>query len=131
MMDGVNPATFLILPMLGKHPDEYPRFRDCFADDKERLITVYTRTGGGNRGGYSEENEELTRMPEYIEDNGDDFDSTYAYFTFRVPKRFEKDYDLILKGRLMETSEEYKRQVDSVYPKLKGKLPWHRKEKNK
>ncbi len=29
MINGVNPATFFILPMLGKHPDEYPRFRDC------------------------------------------------------------------------------------------------------
>lgn len=30
MINGVNQATFYILPMLGKHPDEYPRFRDCF-----------------------------------------------------------------------------------------------------
>ena len=30
-MNGVNPATFFILPMLGKHPDEFPRFRDCWA----------------------------------------------------------------------------------------------------
>lgn len=30
MINGVNPATFIILPMLGKHPNEYPRFRDCF-----------------------------------------------------------------------------------------------------
>jgi hypothetical protein len=31
MMNGANPATFFILPMLGeKHPEQYPRFRDCF-----------------------------------------------------------------------------------------------------
>lgn len=33
MLNGVNPCTFLILPMLGKHPDEYPRFRDCFIEE--------------------------------------------------------------------------------------------------
>ena len=31
MINGVNPATFFILPMVAeKHPDSYPRFRDCF-----------------------------------------------------------------------------------------------------
>ena len=30
MINGVQPAAFFVLPMLGKHPDEYPRFRDCF-----------------------------------------------------------------------------------------------------
>lgn len=47
MINGVNPATFIILPMLGKHPDEYPRFRDCFI--KDGMIEVYTRVGGNNR----------------------------------------------------------------------------------
>jgi len=28
IINGANPSTFFILPMLDKHPDEYPRFRD-------------------------------------------------------------------------------------------------------
>ena len=35
LINGVNLATFIILPMLGKHPDEYPRFRDCFIAENE------------------------------------------------------------------------------------------------
>ena len=35
MMHGCNQSTFSILPMLGKHPDKYPRFRDCFCSDED------------------------------------------------------------------------------------------------
>ena len=56
MINGVNPATFLFLPMLGKHPDEYPRFRDCFISEDETQKIVFTRVGGGNRNcGFGEE----------------------------------------------------------------------------
>lgn len=48
MLHGVNPATFLILPMLGKHPDEYPRFRDCFITEDDHIL-ILTRVGGPNR----------------------------------------------------------------------------------
>ena len=81
MINGVNPAAFIFLPMLGKHPDEYPRFRDCFLRDKgdgEHSILVYTRVGGGNREGYAIEIAELMSMPEYLGDEDDDFDSTFA-----------------------------------------------------
>lgn len=145
MINGVQPETWLLLPMLGKHPDEYPRFRDCFAgkatnsdendqfgiprkqkDLSKKLISVYTRVGGGNREDYQKEIDELRAMPGYVEDYDDDFDCTFATFVFEVPKEFIADYDLILDNKLMETSQAYKDQVDKVYPKLKGKLPWHK-----
>ena len=62
MMNGVNEAVFTLLPMLGRHPDEYPRFRDCFAmmegkpEYNTGYIFVLTRTGGGNRDSYKDEN---------------------------------------------------------------------------
>ena len=41
MLHGVNPSTFFILPMLGeKHPDEYPRFRDCFIGDDKNILSI-------------------------------------------------------------------------------------------
>ena len=52
MMFGVNQTcVFFILPMLGRHPDKYPRFRDCFLSDEEHpeydnYIHVYPRVGG-------------------------------------------------------------------------------------
>ena len=85
---GVSSATFVILPMLGKHPEEYPRFRDCFLEPMgyklenefpimaalerekpaENCIYVFTRMGGGNEETYQKQVDELRAMPEYIED---------------------------------------------------------------
>lgn len=143
MVNGVQPATFFLLPMLGKHPNEYPRFRDCFAgelytDDEldgfgipvlkhgsEEYISIYTRVGGGNREEYEKEIIDLQNSEGYVKDFDDDFDSTFATFVFKVPERFKNDFRLIKEGKIEETSQEYKDQVDKVYPKLKGKLPWH------
>lgn len=146
MMNGVNQATFWILPMLGKHPDEYPRFRDCFAgvannsadevdqfgipkkelDTTGKFITVYTRTGGLNRDDYELENRAMVKMQGYVKDYDDNFDSTFAYWVFEVPKKFIDDYDIVTnpdneKG-IEDTSEEYKQQVIKVYPKIADKL---------
>lgn len=140
MVNGVQPATFFILPMLGKHPDDYPRFRDCFVgkqntDDEldqfgipvqhhgeEELISVYTRVGGGNRDSYQDEIDELRAMPEYVEDFDDDFDSTFATFVFSVPEMFKKDFKLIKNGKLDRVSPEYQKQLRKVYPKLNDKF---------
>lgn len=136
MVYGVNQEAFFILPMLGKHPDEYPRFRDCFIGKQhtdgeldcfgspihkhgdEKLISVFTRVGGGNREGYEKEIEELRNMPEYIEDYDDDYDPTYATFVFKVPEVFTKDFELIVEDKIEDTSEEYKAKLYSIYPEL-------------
>lgn len=120
MLNGVNPATFVILPMLGeKHPDQYPRFRDCFIDGEE--IHVYTRVGGGNRNcGFGEE--ELQAHPNYLRDEDDDFDSTYATYIFSVPEQWKPDFDKIVAGKLLEISQEYKDRLYKVFPKLAEKF---------
>lgn len=127
MLNGVTPATFFILPMLGKHPDEYPRFRDCFLADPEHPeyddhIHVYTRTGGGNRKDYEAENKEMTCHPNYITDFDDGFDSTYASFIFSVPEKWKADFETLVSGKISDTSREYQEMVKSMYPKLKHKL---------
>lgn len=126
MINGVNQATFFFLPMLGKHPDEYPRFRDCFlVDDKHPKptnILVLTRTGGGNRESYAEENEALCAMATYVEDYDDDFDSTYATWVFSVPDKWQADYDVLLTGCIKDVSEEYKAEMKRVFPKLEAQF---------
>lgn len=139
MMNGVNPATFFILPMLGKHPDYYPRFRDCFIgtvgnsetdtdefgiprkkqDFSKQTISVYTRVGGGNRDSYEKEITELRKMKGYIEDYDDDFDCTFATFVYEVPEEFVKDYQLIKEGKIKKISKRYKDRLYEIYPKLK------------
>lgn len=126
LINGVTPATFFILPMLGRHPDQYPRFRDCFMADADHPewddhIHVYTRVGGGNRGqGYGEE--ALYADPNYVTTFDDGFDSTFATYVFRVPEKWKADYELFKAGRAKEFSEEYKAELWRVYPKLADKF---------
>lgn len=116
MIMGFNPACVLIMPMLGRKQEEYPRFRDCFVTE-ENNIAIYTRVGGGNRNcGYGEE--ELYKDKNFLTTYDDDFDCTYATYEFKVPKKWRADFDLIVGGKQNEVSKEYVDYVKKFYPKL-------------
>lgn len=127
MVHGVNPAAFFILPMLGKHPDEYPRFRDCFLRDEERPeydnhIHIFTRTGGGNRDGYEQENQAMRDMEGFVADFDDSFDSTFASWVFKVPEKWANDFNALVEGRKDDVSDECISEIKRVYPKLEEKI---------
>lgn len=116
MINGFNPACVLIMPMLGRKQDEYPRFRDCFVTE-DGNIAIYTRVGGGNRNcGYGEE--ELYKDENFIKTYDDDFDCTYATYEFKVPDKWKEDFDRIINGRQSEVSDEYVAVVNNMFPKL-------------
>ena len=118
MMNGVNPAAFLVLPMLGRHASEYPRFRDCFLNE-EKQIVVLTRVGGNNRNcGFGEE--VLYKDPNFVKTYDDDFDSTYGYYVFNVPDEWLDDLERFLNGE--KPSAKYLDQMCKVYPKLEKKF---------
>lgn len=139
-INGFNQAVFYVLPMLAdRHPETYPRFRDAFVGkmtnsitetdeygipkkemSSEKVISLYTRIGGGNRKDYQKEIIELMKIPGYIEDYDDSFDSSFATFLYKVPEEFLPDFDLIMDGRITETSDMYKNRLYSVFPKLKS-----------
>lgn len=125
MLFGYNPATFVILPMLGRKMEEYPRFRDCFVSEDNNNIVVYTRVGGGNRNaGYGEE--ELYKDPHFIKTYDDDFDDTFGYYEFSVPERWQKDFELIVEnGNLWVASNDYLEYLIDFYkdkPKIVEQL---------
>jgi hypothetical protein len=142
MAQGVNKlGVFFIAPMLGGHPgDIFPRFRDCYLEErgfelnndwsvnvpkenaKEEGIYIYTRVGGGNRYSYKEEIKKLQAHEDYIRDFDDDFDCTYATFVFKVPTKWQKDFQLIKTGKLKETSKYYQNMILETFPKIKEKL---------
>lgn len=91
LIHGFNPLAGALLSALNLTPDACGRFRDCFlarADDGKLEIHVYTRNGGGNRPDYIEVTQALRKHPEYIYDEDDDFDCTYATYKFSVPSKF-------------------------------------------
>ena len=107
MMMGFNPACVVIMPMLGRKQDEYPRFRDCFVTD-EGNIAIYTRVGGGNRDcGYGED--ELYKDENFITTYDDEYDNTYGTYEFRVPEKWKTDFDLIMDGKSSEVYQLCKR----------------------
>jgi len=126
LIHGMTNATFFVLPMLGKHPDEYPRFRDCFLEDEEHpecndYIQIYTRVGGNNRNcGYGEE--KLYKDPNFVTTFDDSFDNTYATYVFKVPEKWKTDFEKYKQGKIKEFSKEYKKEIYRVFPKLKDKL---------
>lgn len=114
MLFGISPACVVLLPMLGKGPGEYPRFRDCFLSEDEQHIEVYTRVGGNNRGcGFGEE--ELYKDPNFVNTYDDEFDNTYGTYVFSVPQKWKTDFDLIVKGELSKVSDEYVTEVKRIF----------------
>ena len=125
-INGVNQSTFFILPMLGKHPDFFPRFRDCFInadnDEYKDHIMVYTRTGGNNREYHIEENHEIEKIPGYAGTWDDDYDSTYAFWAFKVPEKWKKDFEFLKLGDFGSISQDYRDQMKRVFPKLEERF---------
>lgn len=110
LVHGHNQMAPILLAMLGINPGDVPRYRDCWWDAEKQRIAVHTRTGGGNRDMYECEerardnypeyfagenppagpwNEDLRALPTFIDDEDDDFDSTYATFYFGVPEKMQ------------------------------------------
>lgn len=118
MLFGWNPACVLVAPMLtDENPQHFfPRFRDCFVSDDERHIEIYTRVGGGNRDGYADEIERLRSMPTYVTDEDDDFDCTYATFTFEVPEEWRADFEHVMAQEFGELSDAYVERMQTCYP---------------
>lgn len=117
MVNGFNPACVLLMPMLGRKEEDYPRFRDCFVSEDGQNIVIYTRVGGGNRDcGFGEE--ELYEDENFIRTWDDEFDSTYGYYEFSVPEQWKNDFDLILMGKLQEVSNEYRNYLKEFFPIL-------------
>ena len=72
-----------------------PRFRDCYLSGKS--ICVVTRTGGGNREEYENDNDLMTQHPLYVSDSDCSGDETYAKFYFRFPDDLKDDLNELVR----------------------------------
>lgn len=129
MMFGNNPLAGLTLQALQLSPNDIPRFRDAYFDAEENHLVIYTRTGGGNReyygapGGYDNEdytgpfNEDLEAHPNYLRDEDDDFDSTYAYFYFSIPESFAPIFETFKSlgaGQDLNPTEKFAKMIEDL-----------------
>lgn len=121
MLHGQNPQSGILLYILGIDQEKGAwrsgRFRDIYLSEDGSEIVLYTRNGGGNREHYADDCEpgidctctgctaeyHLPSHPNYLRDWDDDFDSTYAYFAFSIPKEFKEAAGLLVTGEKPET----------------------------
>lgn len=88
MVAGINKLAGLVLNALNLEHTQIPRFRDAYVDidDPSRpKFVILTRTGGGNRHDYVEENKTLSGMAGFVRDYDDEFDCTFAHWVFDMP----------------------------------------------
>ena len=143
MLFGVNRAAPVVLAALGLKPDAVPRFRDAYAiktDAGEYFVVIHTRTGGGNRDYYENEescrssypdyfeegkesewpagpwNDELRAHPNYVRDEDDDFDSTYADFYFSLPIDYAPELKALADGGTVTPSEKWQILLEKLKP---------------
>lgn len=90
MLFGRNPAAELLMAMLNLTPSDVGRFRDCYTNNDGTEIIVFTRNGGGNREYYQGVLDALAKHPNYIRDEDEDYDCTYASIYFHVPEPFKE-----------------------------------------
>lgn len=91
----INPFDFdnfkdLLLKISGFEKDDIPRFRGIrlIKEDGNILLEIETRTGGNNRADYKYGNAAMRKNQFYEYDFDDDFDSTYAYFVYKINPDF-------------------------------------------
>ncbi|TLX17171.1 hypothetical protein [Rhizobium sp. MHM7A] len=88
MVAGTNKLAGLVLHALNLEHGQVPRFRDAYLDIDEPgrpKLVILTRTGGGHRSRYIQENETLSGLVGFISDHDDPFDTTFAHWKFDVP----------------------------------------------
>jgi hypothetical protein len=129
MMFGNNPLAGVTLGALNLSPNDIPRFRDAYYEADENRLVIYTRTGGGNREYYGEPdgydnadyegpfNSDLEAHPEYISDEDDDFDATYAYFYFNIPESFAPIFNTFKElgaGQDLNPTEKFAKMIEDL-----------------
>lgn len=121
---GTNPFSGLLLEILGAETASIPRYRDCYLNDEGNIV-IHTRTGGGNRDAYERDgeyweegqidNDTIRALPGFKGDADDDFDSTYADFTFAVPEAFKPQVELLkTMGGIQNPGERWQEMLEGL-----------------
>jgi len=121
---GKNPMSSLILGMLDLTESDFGRFRDIYVTSDR--IAVYTRLGGGNRNCYCESIdreqhhcyraciEKLQAHPNYVNDEDDGFDCTYATFYFSFPEKYDETLRIIGFNKQSDPENKWAQKIEEI-----------------
>jgi len=95
------------------------RFRDIYLNKEGDKIILLTRNGGANRRFYWYVFEILAHHPNYLCDYDDEFDKTYAYVEFSVPKEAKELCKALAAGKEPKTLAEKFSETMAELKKMK------------
>lgn len=132
MLFGMNPNADQVLALAGLTRGSVGRFRDVWLEEQDghAIVVVHTRNGGGNRDHWDEGTEPgigcgctgcigtyyLPSLSNYLSDQDDDFDCTYADFRFAIlPAIQEYARDLLAtQGSVIEPNQKWQILLDAL-----------------
>lgn len=111
---GVNEEMPVLLGMIGTNAQYFARFRDVELIKNGTVIRVFTRTGGNNRENYQENWNKIRQHKLYIKDYDDDFDETYAYIEFDIPKKYKETARKMFNEEPMSFEDKFKKELTDM-----------------
>lgn len=84
-----NKDATALLGMLSLTRNDFARYRDVWLNKSGTIITVLARIGGNNRKDYKQVFTNIRKNKYFIKDFDDNFDNTYAYLQFKIPKKYQ------------------------------------------
>ena len=112
---GENEDAVALLGMLSLTREAFGRYRDVYLNKEGTKIIVVTRVGGSNIKDYQEVYSNMRNHPNWITDYDDGFDSTYAYFEFTVPAKYEHTCKVMApKEDRLSVGDMFKKEVEEA-----------------
>ena len=103
------------LEMIGEEVDGFGRYRDAHLNSDGTKIIVYTRCGGPNRIDYPWVFQHMRLNHYYVRDWDDEFDNTYCYIEFRVPKKYLKETKKLSTGKEpLSVHEKFEKEMEEM-----------------
>lgn len=115
----IQPEVLFLLPILGKQPEWYPRFRGVHLEDPSRpewdgKLQIACYVGGVYKADYMDHIEIVRKHPNYIGEY-EDADANLMFFAFTYDHSFDADIELIKVGNFKSTSKDYQDLCKRIY----------------
>lgn len=89
-------------------------------------FVIVSRTGGGNREEFAEENDAMASDSRFVCDVDDSFDSTYALFVYELDedknRELKNEYEMLVSNPLKEALPGHIESISELYGRVSGAL---------
>lgn len=89
-------------------------------------FVIVSRTGGGNREEFAEENDAMASDSRFVCDVDDSFDSTYALFVYELDedknKELKEEYEMLMSNPMKEVLPRHIESLSELYDRVSSAL---------